>query len=111
MPAVVHKYPHSPDCADGAAQVLGQALAIYRDLGDQLGHTNALSDLGIVRRLTGDYLGAAEDLEQALVIYRDLGDRGGAAEVLNETGTLHRLSGEPAEAEAHHQQALELARG
>ena len=85
------------------------ALQSARHLGDRLGQANALTDLGTVRRLTGDYPGAAGDLEQALAIYRDLGDRGGEAEVLNETGTLHRLSGEPAEAEACHQQALELA--
>ena len=68
------------------------------------------SSLGVVRRLTGDYLAAAQDLEQALGIYRDLGDRGGEVEALNETGTLHRVSGDLAQAEGCHQQALELAR-
>ena len=43
----------------GAAGVLEQALAIYRDLGDRLGQANALNELGIVRQLTGDYPGAA----------------------------------------------------
>ena len=43
-----------------AAQVLEQALGIYRDLGDRLGQANALSDLGAVRRVTGDYPAAAQ---------------------------------------------------
>ena len=37
----------------GAAQALEEALGIYRDLGDRLGQANALSDLGVVRRMTG----------------------------------------------------------
>jgi hypothetical protein len=48
----------------------------------RLGQANALSDLGTVRRMTGDYPGAAQDLEQALDIYRDLRDRGQALTVL-----------------------------
>ena len=48
-----------------AAQVLEQALGIYRDLGDRLGLANALTAVGDVRRLTGDYPAAAGVLEQA----------------------------------------------
>jgi tetratricopeptide (TPR) repeat protein/transcriptional regulator with XRE-family HTH domain len=66
-----------------AAQVLEQALAIYRDLGDRLGQANALSYLGEIRQLTGDYPAAAQMLEQALAIYRDLGDRLGQANALS----------------------------
>jgi tetratricopeptide (TPR) repeat protein len=86
------------------------AIQAARHFGDQPGQANALNDLGVVRRLTGDYPGAAQALEQALDIYRDLGNRGGWAEVLNEAGTLHRVSGKLAQAEECHQQALELAR-
>ena len=62
-----------------AAQILEQALGIYRDLGDRLGQANALHYLGDVRQLTGDYPAAAQVLEQALGIYRDLGYRPGQA--------------------------------
>lgn len=65
-------------------EFLEQALALYRDLGDQRGQAGALTFLGVVRLLTGSYLGAARDLGQALALCRDLGDRGGEAEVLNE---------------------------
>ena len=43
-------------------------------------------DLGVVRRLTGDYPGAAEALEEALGIYRDIGDRGGEVEAAQRSG-------------------------
>jgi tetratricopeptide (TPR) repeat protein len=85
------------------------AIQAARHLGDRRGQANALGELGVVWRMTGDYPAAAQDLEQALGIYRDLGDRSGEAETLNETGTLHRVSGDNAQAEKCHQHALELA--
>src|ERR1700757_2035658 len=69
-----------------------------RHLGDRRGQASALGELGVVWRMTGDYLAAAQLLEQALSIYRDLRDRGGEAETLNETGTLHRVSSDLAQA-------------
>ena len=90
-----------------AAQVLEQALGIYRDLGDRLGQANALAYLGTVRYLTGDYPAAAQVLEQALGIYRDLGDRLGQANALRYVGTVRSLTGDyPAAA-----QVLEQALG
>ena len=62
------------------------AIQAARHLGDRLGQANALTDLGDVRRLTGDYPAAAQALEQALGIYRDLGDRLGQANALSDLG-------------------------
>ena len=62
------------------------AIQAAQYLGDRLGQANALSDLGVVRRLTGDYPAAAQALEQALGIYRDLGDRLGQANALSDLG-------------------------
>src|SRR5215469_10663421 len=71
------------------------AVQAARHLGDRLGQANALSDLGVVRRLaTGDYPGAAQVLEEALDIYRDLGDRLGQANALNNLGTVRRVTGD-----------------
>jgi tetratricopeptide (TPR) repeat protein len=90
-----------------AAQVLEQALGIYRDLGDRLGQANALNFLGVVRWLTDDYPAAAQVLEQALGISRDLGDRHGQAHALNNLGVVRWLTGDyPAAA-----QVLEQALG
>ena len=55
---------------------------------------DALTNLGDVRRLTGDYPGAVRDLEEALDIYRDLGDRLGQANALTNLGKVRRLTGD-----------------
>ena len=85
----------------------GQAA---RHLGDRQGEAHALSNLGAVRRMTGDYRGAAQALEEALGIYRDLGGRRGEAELLNKAGTLPRVRDNLGRAGAYHRQALDLAR-
>ena len=63
------------------------AVASARHLADMPNMANALDELGIVRRLTGDYLGAAQAQQEALDIYRDLGDRQGQANALDHLGT------------------------
>jgi len=83
------------------------AIQAAQHVGDRLGQAGALSDLGEVRRLAGDYPAAAQSLEQALGIYRDLGDRRGQANALCYLGVVRRLTGDyPGAA-----QALEQALG
>jgi transcriptional regulator with XRE-family HTH domain/tetratricopeptide (TPR) repeat protein len=62
------------------------AVLAARHLGDKFGQAAALSDLGNVRSMTGDYPGAVPALEEALAIYRDLGDRLGQANALSYLG-------------------------
>ncbi|MFI8991512.1 tetratricopeptide repeat protein, partial [Streptomyces antimycoticus] len=66
----------------GAGELAGQALELYRALGDRHGEAYALRDLGRVRDLTGDFAGAGELVGQALELYRALGDRHGEAYAL-----------------------------
>jgi tetratricopeptide (TPR) repeat protein len=87
-----------------------EVLGICRDLGDRLGQANALTLLGGVRSLTGDYPGAARDLDQALSIHRDTGNRYGEVTTLNEKGNLSRARGDFGQAATLHQRALDLAR-
>jgi tetratricopeptide (TPR) repeat protein/transcriptional regulator with XRE-family HTH domain len=68
------------------------AVAAARLIGDRLGMANALDDLGIVRRLTGDRAGAALAHEEALTIYRELGSRQGQANSLSHLGTVWTLT-------------------
>ena len=63
-------------------------------LGDRPGQATALTNLGDVRQLAGDYPGAARDLEEALGLYRDLGDRLGQATALRILGSMRRLTGD-----------------
>jgi tetratricopeptide (TPR) repeat protein/transcriptional regulator with XRE-family HTH domain len=69
------------------------AVQAARQLGDRPGQAGALTDLGNVRHLTGDYLAAARDLEEALGIFRDLGDRVGQANALTELGDVRLAIG------------------
>jgi tetratricopeptide (TPR) repeat protein/transcriptional regulator with XRE-family HTH domain len=83
------------------------AIRAARHLGDRLGQAHALTHLGVVRWLTGEYLAAAQAHEQALGFYRDLGDLLGQAHALTAVGVARLRTGEyPAAA-----QALEQALG
>jgi tetratricopeptide (TPR) repeat protein/transcriptional regulator with XRE-family HTH domain len=88
-----------------------QATAVQaaRQLGDRPGQAHALTDLGDVRRLTGDYPGAARDLQEALGICRDLGDRRGQALALTHLGYTRRLTGDLPGAARDLQEALGIS--
>jgi tetratricopeptide (TPR) repeat protein/transcriptional regulator with XRE-family HTH domain len=85
------------------------AIQAAQYLGDRRGQAGALSDLGVVRRLTDDYPGAAQALEQALSIYRDLGDRLGQANALRELGAVRWLRGDYLGAAQALEQALSIS--
>jgi len=86
------------------------AITAARQLGDRLGQASALTDLGIARRLTGDYPAAARLLGEALGISRDLGDRLAQANALTALGDMRRYTGDyPAAAQAQ-EEALGLYR-
>ena len=86
------------------------AVQAARQLGDPPGAALALTDLGDVRRLTGDYPGAARDLQEALGICRDLGDRPGQALALTNLGTTRRMAGDYPGAARDLQEALGICR-
>jgi tetratricopeptide (TPR) repeat protein/transcriptional regulator with XRE-family HTH domain len=70
------------------------AVAAARCVTDRLGEANALTDLGTVLRLTGDYSGAAEALDEALGIYRQLGARLGEANALDDLAAVRLETGD-----------------
>ena len=86
------------------------AVDSARRTGDRLGEANALSDQGIVQRLTGEYPGAAKTLRQAMRTYRDLGDQLGQANVLRELGAMRGMTGKFAGAAKTLQKALGIYR-
>jgi tetratricopeptide (TPR) repeat protein/transcriptional regulator with XRE-family HTH domain len=100
---------HDGPWADAITRHQDSAQAA-RYLGNRLGQANALSDLGEVRRLTGDSPAAAQDLEQALAIYRDLGDRLGQANALSDLGEVQRQTGDYLPAVQALEQALAIYR-
>jgi tetratricopeptide (TPR) repeat protein/transcriptional regulator with XRE-family HTH domain len=98
------------DDFEGSAQVLEEALGLYRDAGSPLGQANVLNSRGDMRRLIGDYAAAASDLTEALRLYRDLGDRLGQANVLTNLGIMQRLTGDYPAATRDLEEALSIYR-
>lgn len=89
--------------------MLGEAVEIYRRLGDSRGQGRALIEFGIAQRVAGD----AECLEtftRALAIYKSLGDRHGQAAALNELGSVRWQIGPVSTAEDHLLEALAIYR-
>ena len=86
------------------------AAEYARRLGDRLSQANALDELGIVRRLTGDYRSAAEAQEEALRIYSHLGNRLGQANALSHLGYVRSLTDDYPQAAAELREALALYR-
>jgi tetratricopeptide (TPR) repeat protein/transcriptional regulator with XRE-family HTH domain len=95
---------------DEAAALYQTALTAARQAEDRADEADALTRLGGLLSLTGDYLAAAASLEQALTLYRDLGDRTGQAWILTYLGFLSSLAGNYPAAAASEQQALALFR-
>ena len=93
-----------------AAALHQSALTTARKAVDRPGQASALTQLGVVQWLTGDYPAAAASHQQALALYRDLGDRPGQASALNELGIVQQQTGDYPAAAASHQAALTTAR-
>jgi tetratricopeptide (TPR) repeat protein/transcriptional regulator with XRE-family HTH domain len=86
------------------------AVQAARQLGDRPGQALALSNLGAVRQLAGDYPGAARDLQEALGISQDLGDRPGQALALASLGNTRRMAEDYPGAARDLQEALGICR-
>jgi tetratricopeptide (TPR) repeat protein/transcriptional regulator with XRE-family HTH domain len=86
------------------------AVQAARQIDDRPGQAHALTGLGDVRRLTGDYPGAVRDLQEALGICRDLGDRPGQAVALTNLGNTRQQTGDFPGAARDLQEALGISR-
>ncbi|WP_280393495.1 tetratricopeptide repeat protein [Nocardia brasiliensis] len=71
-----------------------------QEIGHRRGEANALGNLGLVHRDTGEHAQAAALLQQALVVSREIGHRIGEAVNLNYLATVHREAGDYEQATA-----------
>ncbi len=76
-----------------AQALLRQALAAYREVGDEHGVAECLEDLGSLCIARGHFDEARHYLEEALTGYRRLGDRGREAECIRRIGVVHWRQG------------------
>jgi tetratricopeptide (TPR) repeat protein len=114
-------HEHTLTLAAGLAEILRtdgpytRALALHQAAtdtaqlhGTPTDHANALTDLGIMRRLTGDLAGAIDTFSRALEIYHATGDRHGEADALAELARARGYAGELVRAMDTFAQALEI---
>jgi len=92
-----------------ARDLLQQAVAIQRTLGDPLIRTS-LGNLGTVHAELGENAKAMEYLQEALALDRKLGDRASESGELARIAEIHARQDEPAKALELYQRALELVR-
>jgi tetratricopeptide (TPR) repeat protein len=57
----------------GAAEALGEALSIYRDIGDRSGQAESLNEMATLYRRCGELAQATECHHQALALAREIG--------------------------------------
>ena len=108
IPAAMHSFLRSQGHWDQALTLHRAALDLAHHVGEQLAEACALTDLGTVQQVAGDYPAAAAALSQALDLYRGLGDRLGEASALNRLGVVQYLTGNYPEAAVSLALALEL---
>jgi tetratricopeptide (TPR) repeat protein len=99
---------------DEAAAVMGQALALFRELepvlvAGTMHLSNACARRGLIARLTGDLTGAAEDLDEAERRLRTLGHTWAQSETLRYLGDVARDRGDMAAALGRYRESLEAA--
>jgi tetratricopeptide (TPR) repeat protein/transcriptional regulator with XRE-family HTH domain len=105
--ALAELFRYDGPWTDAITRHTAAAQSAWR-LGDRLGQASALTDLGSIRRLMGDWAVAAGVLEQALDIYHDLGDCLGQANALTELGAAQRRMGDYPDAIRVLEQALDM---
>ncbi len=110
IPVAIIGFLHTQGHWNEAASFGQAALAAARTIGDGQGQACALTQLGSVQELTGDYPAATASLTRALQLFGDLGDRRGQAGTSINLGELLFLSSAHREARGHFAQALSMAR-
>ncbi|MEO3809606.1 BTAD domain-containing putative transcriptional regulator [Sphaerisporangium sp. B11E5] len=92
-----------------AAELVGQAVAIFAELGDR--HAQALAEhkLAILDRLWGRPEDALSRAERSASVLNELGDIGNEALVLRQAGQIHLQLGDHERARANLEQALHMA--
>jgi len=110
IPVAISGFLHIQGHWNEAATLGRAALAAARTADDRPGQALALTQMGIVQELTGDYPAATASLTQALQLSRDLGEPRGQAWALHDLGVVQRRTGDSSAATASLTQALQLSR-
>jgi len=94
------------EATDEAETALREGLVLAQKLGDQRVEANALSGLGLVDEIRGNYTEAIKKYEQVLAYRQALGDEQGVARVHNNLGNAYESLGQLAAAINSHRESL-----
>jgi tetratricopeptide (TPR) repeat protein len=94
IPAAMHGFLRAQGHWDQALSLHQTAQEAARRSGDRLSEADALTELGTIQRMAGDYQAADRSLTLSLERYHDLGDRRGEASALKDLGAVQALTGE-----------------
>ncbi len=110
IPAAMYDFLRGRSHWDQALILHRAALEAARQSGDRLAEAGALTDLGDMQRLTGDYPAAAACSARALQLYHSLGSTAGEAGARTDLSAVQRVTGDYQGAAASLARALELYR-
>jgi len=93
-----------------AAELIRQALALYRAAGDRLGQARAMNNLGILALRQGHYGESIDCHQEAVTLFQAEGDQPGQVNALRNIGQVEVMQGRFEEATRHFERILPLAR-
>jgi len=108
LATALHPFLRGSGYLDHAMDIHQTVLTAARSGDDQVGQANALTDLGDVWHLTGEYAAASDDLTRALDIYTTMDNKLGQANALAKLGRVRYSQSEHAAATDNLTRALEL---
>jgi len=110
IPAVMHGFLRTYGHWSQAVALHQTALNAARRSLDRVGEAAALTDMGDIRYLTGDYPAATASLTRAAELFHGLGDQLGEANSISTLGLVERATGNHQSAVRSQGRALELYR-
>ena len=87
---------------------LGEALSIYRDIGDRNGQAETLNEIATLDRVRGNPAAATAGHQEALTLAREIGSSWHEAHALAGLGRASLAAGHTADAQAYLRQAQEI---
>jgi predicted ATPase/class 3 adenylate cyclase len=91
-----------------ACELDAQAIAVWRELGDQRGMAEALNNIGVGMRYLGDRARSQAAVEESLALFRGVSDKRGIAHALNNLAELARIDGDLTRARALFEESVPL---
>lgn len=91
-----------------AEKLFNESLAMFRELGDKIGISDCINNLGILATNQGDYARAIDLFDRSLVLRREVGDKRIIAGTLNNMANLAIIRGDYDQACAFLEEALEI---